>query len=233
MVEGVRLVEEALAAQVPIKGAVIAADLERTARGISLREDLEKHAVPIESVSARVFAPLADTESPQGIVVVIEPRRWVVEDLQLDAGATVQVIDGVQDPGNVGTLLRTAHGLGATGTVALRGTADILGPKTLRAAMGANFRHPVVSLDDAAFIAWAKKHGVTLWATAADGVPIGKIKRGAGPVGVIIGNEGAGIRPALNAVAAQRVAIPMAGGAESLNVAVAAGILLYEVLRGR
>jgi TrmH family RNA methyltransferase len=233
LVEGVRLVEEALAAQVPIKGAVIAADLDRTSRGVSLREDLEKHAVPIESVSARVFAPLADTESPQGIVVVIEPRRWTVGELKLDQGGVVQVIDGVQDPGNVGTLLRTAHGLGATGTIALRGTADILGPKTLRAAMGASFRHPVVSLDDAAFIAWAKANGVTLWATAADGVPIGKIKRGTGPIGVIIGNEGAGIRPALNAVAAQRVAIPMAGGAESLNVAVAAGILLYEVLRGR
>jgi TrmH family RNA methyltransferase len=232
-VEGVRLLEEALAAGVPIHGAVIAADLERTARGASLREDLEKHGVPIEAVSARVFATLADTDSPQGIVAVIEPRRWTVDDLKLDAGGVVQVIDGVQDPGNVGTLLRTAHGLGAQGTIALRGTADILGPKTLRAAMGANFRHPVVSLDDAAFITWARVAGVTLWATASDGVPIGRIKRGTGPIGVIVGNEGAGIRPALNAVAAQRVAIPMAGGAESLNVGVAAGILLYEVLRGR
>jgi TrmH family RNA methyltransferase len=232
-VEGVRLVEEALAAGVPIQGAVIAAELERTARGASLREDLEKHAVPIEAVSGRVFAPLADTESPQGIVAVIEPRRWTVDDLKVDTGGAVQVIDGVQDPGNVGALLRTAHGLGARGTIVLRGTADILGPKTLRAAMGANFRHPVVPLDDAAFIAWTTAHSVTLWATAADGVPISRVKRGAGPVGVIVGNEGAGIRPALNAVAAQRVAIPMAGGAESLNVAVAAGILLYEVLRGR
>ena len=233
LVEGVRLVEEALAAGVPIVGALIAADLERTSRGAALREDLESRRIPIEVVSARVFAPLADTDTPQGIVAVIEPKRWAVEDLNLDANGAVLIIDGVQDPGNVGTLLRTAHGLGARGTVVLRGTADILGPKTLRAAMGANFRHPVVSLDDAAFITWTKASGVTLWATAADGVPITRVKRGAGPIGVIVGNEGAGIRPALNAVAAQRVAIPMAGGAESLNVAVAAGILLYEVLRGR
>ena len=228
-----RLVEEALAAGVPVRGAVITGDLERTARGTALREDLEQRAVPLESVSARVFAPLADTETPQGIVAVIEPRHWTADDLCLEAGNAALVIDGVQDPGNVGTLLRTAHGLGARGTVVLRGTADILGPKTLRAAMGANFRHPVVSLDDAAFIAWTRARGVTLWATAADGVPIGRVKRGPGPVGVIVGNEGAGIRPALNAVAAQRVAIPLAPGAESLNVAVAAGILLYEVLRGR
>jgi len=232
-VEGVRLVEEALSAGVPITGALIAADLERTSRGAALRAELESRGIPIEAVSARVFAPLADTDTPQGIVAVIEPKRWVVDDFDLASGGVVLIIDGVQDPGNVGTLLRTAHGLGAVGTVVLRGTADILGPKTLRAAMGANFRHPVATLDDPAFITWTKTRGITLWATAADGVPITRLKRGTGPIGVIVGNEGAGIRPALNAVAAQRVAIPMAGGAESLNVAVAAGILLYEVLRGR
>lgn len=231
--EGVRLVEEALAAGVPLRGAVVAADLDRTARGAALREELERHAVPLEAVSARVFGPLADTDTPQGIVAVIEPRRWTAEDLSLGPGDAVLVIDGVQDPGNVGTLLRTAYGLGARGTIVLRGTADVLGPKTLRAAMGASFRHPVVSLDDSGFITWTRTRGVTLWATASDGVAIGRVKRPAGPVAVIVGNEGAGIRPALNAVAAQRVAIPLAGGAESLNVAVAAGILLYEVLRGR
>ena len=94
-------------------------------------------------------------------------------------------------------------------------------------------------LDDAGFIAWTRKHDVTLWGAAADGVPLyralGDAGRGKreGPIAVIVGNEGAGIRPQLNAVAAQRVAIPLAQGAESLNVAVAAGILLYEVARGR
>jgi RNA methyltransferase, TrmH family len=139
----------------------------------------------------------------------------------------------------VGTLIRTAHALGAAGTVVLRGTADTLNPKALRAAMGATFRHPVVPLDDAAFIGWTRRQGVTLWAAAADGVPLhralseGGAGRGAGPIAVIVGNEGAGIRPQLNAIAAKRVAIPLAQGAESLNVAVAAGILLFEVTRGR
>jgi len=153
--------------------------------------------------------------------------------------STALVIDGVQDPGNVGTLIRTAHALGAAGTVVLRGTADTLNPKALRAAMGATFRHPVVPLDDTAFIAWARRHGVTLWAAAADGVPLprawgeGGQGKSEGPIAVIVGNEGAGIRPQFNAVAAKRVAIPLAQGAESLNVAVAAGILLFEVTRGR
>ena len=243
LIEGVRLVEEALAAGVAFTGALVAPELARTARGTALVAELEGHAVGVEEVGARVLAQLADTETPQGIIAVIEPRRWTASDFVPAPGAVALVIDGVQDPGNVGTLIRTAHALGAAGTVVLRGTADPTSPKALRAAMGATFRHPVVSLDDAGFIAWARKHGVTLWASAADGVPLhraldrGLGKGGAGrvdgPIAVIVGNEGAGIRPQLNAVAAQRVAIPLAQGAESLNVAVAAGILLYEVTRGR
>src|SRR6266566_4038706 len=204
LIEGVRLVEEALAAGVAFTGALVAPDLARTARGTALVTELEGHAVTVEEVGARVLAQLADTETPQGIIAVIEPRRWTASDFVPAAGA-----------------------------VALRGTADPTSPKALRAGMGATFRHPVVSLDDAGFIAWARKHGVTLWASAADGVPLqraldrGRGKGGAGrvdgPIAVIVGNEGAGIRPQLNAVAAQRVAIPLAQGAESLNVAVAAG----------
>jgi len=243
LIEGVRLVEEALAARVPFKGALVAPDLARTARGTALVAELQSHAVEVEEVPARVFAQLADTETPQGIIAVIEPRRWTASDFAPPPGAVALVIDGVQDPGNVGTLIRTAHALGAAGTVVLRGTADPTSPKALRAAMGATFRHPIVSLDDSGFIAWAREHDLTLWASAADGVPLhqaldrGRGKPGAGradgPIAVIVGNEGAGIRPQLNAVAAQRVAIPLAQGAESLNVAVAAGILLYEVTRGR
>src|SRR5438445_6642914 len=250
LIEGVRLVEEALAAGLTFRGALVAPDLARTTRGRELVVELERHAVPVEAGSARVLAAMADTEAPQGIVAVVEPRAWVADDIPL-AGerTTALVIDGVQDPGNVGTLIRTAHALGAAGTVVLRGTADPTSPKALRAAMGATFRHPVVTLDDGGFIAWARKHDVTLWAAAADGIPLaralgardpdglpgGRGGRGTreGPIAVIVGNEGAGIRPQFNAVAAQRVAIPLAQGAESLNVAVAAGILLYEVTSRR
>src|SRR5881397_1253121 len=240
LIEGVRLVEEALAAGVAFTGALVAPDLARTARGTALVAELEGHAVGVEEVGARVLAQLADTETPQGIIAVIEPRRWTASDFVPAPGAVALVIDGVQDPGNVGTLIRTAHALGAAGTVLLRGSADPTSPKALRAAMGATFRHTVVSLDDNAFIAWAKTHGVTLWASAADGVPLHRAldggrgeREGENPIAVMVGNEGAGIRPHLNAVAARRVAIPLTQGAESLNVAVAAGILLYEVTRGR
>ncbi len=239
ILEGVRLVEEALAAGLRFRGVAVAPELTRTTRGQALVADLASHAIPVEELSARTFAPLAGTDTPQGIVAVVEPRVWTPADVSAAPGGAILVVDGVQDPGNVGTLIRTAHALGAAATLVLRGTADPLNPKALRAAMGATFRHPVVPLEDAPFIAWAQGRGLTLWAAAADGVPLARALAardhppGKDLIAVIVGNEGAGIRPQLNAVAAQRVAIPLARGAESLNVAVAAGILLYEVLRGR
>jgi TrmH family RNA methyltransferase len=234
VVEGVRLVEEALAAGLEFKGALISPDLARTTRGQALTAELASHAVTVEEIGVRVFGQLAGTDTPQGVLAVVQPRAWTLADI---TGSPLLVVDGVQDPGNVGTLIRTAHALGASATLLLRGSADPMNPKALRAAMGATFRHPVVQLDDVPFIAWARERGVTLWAGAADGVPLARALDARQShqelIAVIVGNEGAGIRPQLNAVAAQRVAIPLARGAESLNVAVAAGILLYEVLRGR
>jgi TrmH family RNA methyltransferase len=236
VLEGVRLVEEALAAGLEFRGALVSPDLARTTRGQALTAELASHAVEIEEVGARSFGQLAGTDTPQGILAIVQPKVWTLADVAR-VGGPLLVVDGVQDPGNVGTLIRTAHALGASASLLLRGTADPMNPKALRAAMGATFRHPVVQLDDPPFIAWARERGITLWASAADGTPLPRALE-ARPsnkdlIAVIVGNEGAGIRPQLNAVAAQRVAIPLAGGAESLNVAVAAGILLYEVSRGR
>src|SRR5205807_784444 len=153
LIEGVRLVEEALAAGLTFRGALVAPDLARTTRGRELVVELERHAVAVEEGSARSLAQAADTEAPQGIVAVVEPRSWVPDDIPLGGERIAAlVIDGVQDPGNVGTLIRTAHALGAAGTIVLRGTADTPNPKALRAAMGATFRHPVVPFDDGAAI---------------------------------------------------------------------------------
>jgi RNA methyltransferase, TrmH family len=230
----VRLVEEALAAGLEFKGALVSPELARTTRGQALTAELASHAVIVEEVGARAFSDLAGTETPQGILAIVQPRTWALADV---TGGPLLVVDAVQDPGNVGTLIRTAHALGASASVLLRGSADPMNPKALRAAMGATFRHPVVQLDDGPFITWARERSVTLWAAAADGVPLARViatrQSHQELIAVIVGNEGAGIRPQLNAIAAQRVAIPLARGAESLNVAVAAGILLYEVTRGR
>jgi len=140
----------------------------------------------------------------------------------------VLVLDGVQDPGNVGTMIRTALGLGAAGVVALKGTAELTSPKVLRATMGAIFRLPCVPSDDEAFLPWAAGHRLGLWLAEAGGTPV-RQWRPARPLALVMGNEGAGVREALATAAAGRVGIPLQPGSESLNVAVAAGILLSEV----
>jgi TrmH family RNA methyltransferase len=230
LAEGVRLLEEALASGVTVRGAITAPALEGTPRGSALKARLARAGVALETVGDDELVRLAGTEHPQGIVAVIEPRRWTLDDIPVSPSAVVLVLDAVQDPGNVGALARTALGLGAAGLVALPGTADLYNPKALRASMGALFRLPSVSSGTDAFIAWARGMEISLWAAASPGVPLGRGGRD-GPIALVLGNEGAGVHPELAAVAARSVSVPLRGGVESLNVAVAAGILLYEVTR--
>ena len=232
LAEGVRLVEEALAANVPVRGAAVSPALEGTPRGSALKIALEARGIPVVAVTSPELDELADTEQPQGVVAVVEPRVWALDDIPTPAGSVVIVLDGVQDPGNVGTILRTALALGAAGMVALKGTAELTNPKVLRGSMGAAFRLPATSSDAAAFVGWAGVRGVELLVAAADGEPLARQARARrAPLGLVLGNEGAGVGPVLAAAAPRRVAIPLAPGVESLNVAVAAGILLYEVTR--
>jgi TrmH family RNA methyltransferase len=228
--EGVRLVEEALGAGVPLTGAVVANDLDRTARGAALLEALGTHAIPVAEVTPRVLAQLADTDTPQGVLAVVEPPRGRLEEIRASGHAPVLVVDAVQDPGNVGALLRTAFALGCAGAVLLAGSADPANPKVMRAAMGATFRLLCAAATEGELGAWAREERVTLWAAAGDGTPVSRL---APPerLGLIVGNEGAGIRPTIRQLAQASVAVPLARGAESLNVAVAAGIILFEVLR--
>jgi TrmH family RNA methyltransferase len=128
-------------------------------------------------------------------------------------------------------MLRTALALGASGVVALKGTADLTNPKVLRGSMGAAFRLPAAPAGVEQVVAWARGRGVEVIVTAADGTPLERWRRGPAPIALVVGNEGAGVSTGLAAVATRRVAIPLASTVESLNVAVAAGILLYEVMR--
>ena len=235
LAEGVRLVEEALAGGIAIRGAAVSATLESTTRGNSLKAALAERGIRVEDVSEAELGELADTEHPQGVVAVIEPRRWSWVDIQLGSGSTLLVLDGVQDPGNVGTMLRTALGLGAAGVVALKGTADLTNPKVLRSAMGASFRLPSVTATPEEFVAWSQLQRSEIWVTDTEGETIERTRRSPdrASVSLVVGNEGAGVSQQLELAADRRIAIPLARGVESLNVAVAAGILLYEVTRVR
>jgi TrmH family RNA methyltransferase len=232
LAEGVRLIEEALAAGLALRGAAVSPALEATPRGAALKLRLTRSGIPLEVVDDAELGRLADTEHPQGVVAVVEPRGWTLADIRVESRSSVLVLDGVQEPGNVGALARTALGLGAAGLIALPGTAELQSPKALRGAMGALFRLPSVPASMAEFTAWAHQTGIEIWITSADGKPVDQVQP-SGPVALVVGNEGAGVGPEMAAAAARAVAVPLSGGVESLNVAVAAGIILYEVRRDR
>lgn len=230
LAEGVRLLEDVLAAGVTLRGAAVAPALEGTPRGMALKQRLLALQVPLEAVGDLELAKLADTEHPQGIVAVIEPPIWELAALAVHSDSVFVVLDGVQDPGNVGAVARTALALGASGMIALSGTADSTSPKALRGSMGALFRLPNAQATPEEFLNWLTTWSVELWSSTMDGAPVGSVRR-AGAMALLLGNEGAGVRPELAAQARRRVAVPLRHGVESLNVAVAAGILLYEVMR--
>ena len=229
--EGVRLVEEALASGIAVRGIITGESFRDAGRGGRLLRDLASHAIPIEEVSDRIFATLADTDTPQGILAVVEPPHWALAAIEPAPRAPVLVLDGVQDPGNVGTLLRTAFSLGAAGAILLKGTADPAHPKVMRAAMGATFRLPAAQADEAEFRGWVQRAKPAVWAATMDGTALERLERPE-RLALVVGNEGAGIRPGVAELASAHVAIPLARGAESLNVSVAAGIILYRMQHG-
>jgi RNA methyltransferase, TrmH family len=232
--EGRRLVEDALGSGARVI-AVLASDsaaadpdVERLLGAAAARQ------ATTEVVPRKEFDALADTETPSGVLAVVE---W--EPLSLDtlpaapAQGVALVIDGVQDPGNVGTMIRTAHALGAWCTIALDGTADVRNPKVVRGAMGSTFRHPVAESSWEEFATWASGADIAILVSAADGATVSHAHPAPRPSALVVGSEGRGVRAEWSGLEHRRIAIPMPGGAESLNAAVAAGILLHELLRGR
>ncbi len=230
LAEGVRAVEDLLASPVPIRLAVAASTLGDTPRGRALLDVLARQRVAVHEASDRDLAALADTETPQGILAVAPIPSAGLDALRVDGDpAVVLVLDAVQDPGNLGTLARTAEALGAVGLVALPGTVDPWNPKSVRAAMGSTFRLPVVEAGWDDLAPWLASHGVQTLAAVVGGAPLGdaRFPRAA----LVLGNEGAGVGDETRARAHRAVGIPLRGRAESLNVAAAGAILLYELLR--
>lgn len=230
LAEGVRLVEEMLASGVVCKGAAFGPSLDATPRGQRLRSALEARQLPLEAVSDADLMALATTEHPQGIVAVYQPREWSIAECAPRSGHPLVVLDGVQDPGNVGTIARTAVAFGASGLLALPGTADLTNPKALRAAMGALFVLPHRHAADDDVLQFTSRASTELWALEMKGETLARPADGQALV-LLVGNEGAGVRPDLAQRATRRVTIPIGDGTESLNVAVAAAIALYQVTR--
>lgn len=230
VVEGVRAAEEALDAALPIEFALCAPALEETERGRALAARLAAAAVAVERVPDRELSALADTDAPQGVLLVcVQPRR-ALDDLAISAATTLLILDGVQDPGNLGTLVRCAAAFAASGVVALEGTVDPWNAKAVRASAGAAFRVPVILERWPAVRDWLAARGVELLVADARGEDVAGLQR-RGPVALVVGNEGAGVRAEIRSAAGCAVAVPVEGRVESLNVATAGAILLYQLTR--
>lgn len=228
--EGRRLVEDALESGAPIEGILVSDDAGSAVAAVL--EPAQRRGIRVETVPRQDFDKLSDTVSPSGVLAIVEWEPLTLDRMPPFTGAPLLVLDGVQDPGNVGTMIRSAFALGALATVALDGTADVRSSKAARGAMGALFRHPVAVATFEQFAAWGKDRSVYYLVAAMDGQSIRRSKRdGEPPVALVVGSEGHGARPGWYTVGGRRVAIPMTPGAESLNAAVAAGILLYELTR--
>jgi TrmH family RNA methyltransferase len=225
--EGVRAVEELLRSPLGIRGALVAPQLLDAPRGAALAESLRSRKVTIEEVEAQEFGSAAETESPQGVIAIAEVPDRSFADLGDDWKGVLLVLDAVQDPGNVGTILRTAAALGAVATAALPGTVDLWNAKVVRSGMGAHFKHPAFSSTWAELDAFRARTGLEVFAADAGGqtLPSDIPAR----VALVVGNEGAGLSPETRARAGRTIGLPLKPGTDSLNVAVATGILLHQL----
>jgi len=236
LVEGVRSVEEALDAHGSPATVLVAPEtLRATARGRALYERLlHERGIPAPlEVTPGVLNRVSDTETSAGVVMALP--RVPAPDLALlprDRQLAL-VLDGVADPGNAGTILRTAAAVGVDAVVALAGCTDLYAPKVVRAAMGAHFRLPLaVDVAPATLVAWLSARGVGLLADAhADATVYDVDLRG--PAVLVVGGEAHGALHAEELPDVRPVSIPMPGATESLNVAIATAVILFEAARQR
>jgi TrmH family RNA methyltransferase len=228
IIEGVRLVEEAFASGWVLRDALVSTRLNP--RGRDLFDKAVSTACNRYEVSDEVMAEISDTETPQGIVAVVELRKLPLPQ-KLDF---VLVLDAIRDPGNVGTILRTACAAGVNAVLIAPETADPFSPKVLRAGMGAQLMLPVWVCDWQALSLLIKEKAClrVLLADTGDGVAFWKAPLNEA-VALIVSNEASGPSLAARNLADGVITIPMPGNIESLNAAIAASLLVYEVLRQR
>jgi RNA methyltransferase, TrmH family len=228
--EGFHLVAEALRSGLTVETIFITQDCQNLLKDLGIPDSVEVLVLPQE-----VLASAVTTESPQPIAALARPRTSKWPDLLGDirSRALIVVLAGIQDPGNLGTILRSAEAFGATGAICLPGTVSHWNPKAMRASAGSVFRQPLISTSESDCFERLRDAGVqSLAAMAHDAQPLGEIDL-AQPVALVIGAEGSGLSPELAARCEARITIPCPGPVESLNAAVAASILLFEASRQR
>ncbi|MBU3199640.1 RNA methyltransferase [Clostridium estertheticum] len=226
LVEGFRFVEEALDSGFEVVHIFISARGEVKFENSSIKNKLQVNT-KVYGVSDSLFKNICDTDNPQGIIASV--RNKPVE-IKYDNGFYM-LADRIQDPGNMGTIIRTAHAAGALGVILTKGTVDIYNEKTLRATMGSIFKIPIIYDNDLSLVQKLKMSGFKLvtssLATDKNFYDVDLKEK----IIIAVGNEGNGISDEVYEICDLKIKIPMPGGAESLNAAVAASIMMYEVVR--
>ena len=187
-----------------------------------------------EELTDTVFAHASDTKTPQGILCVVEQMNHEINELTSAKCPLIMVLDHLQDPGNLGTILRTAEGAGVTGILMDRECVDVYNPKTIRSTMGSIYRMPFVYVEDLGKgIQDLKDKGITTYAAHLEGTNSYDEEDLTNPCAFLIGNEGNGLRREIADMADCYVKIPMLGQVESLNAAIASSVLMFEAARQR
>ena len=229
-IEGPHLIEEAIHAGLRVRCAFAGDGFQPWLAQLPLAADTETLVMP-NGILRSTFV----TETPQPVAALIDPPRWTWADLfgPADLALLVVVLAGIQDPGNLGTILRSAEAFGANGAVSLPGTVSPWNQKAMRASAGSVFRIPLISATSDECFSRLHAAGVNILTTAlCDGTPADAVDF-TRPIALLIGNEGNGVPPEIAAQASGAVTIPCPGPVESLNASVAAGVLLYEASRQR
>ncbi len=224
LAEGDKMVREALSSDFRVQALILREDRQHEAFPV-------EKAVPVYVLPERVFASLSDTITPQGVAAVVSlPDR--TPNPEVSPGDRLLALDGVQDPGNVGTILRTADAAGLDGVLLGPSCADVFSPKVLRATMGSIFRMRLSFPEDlAASLSALRQAGYSILSSQLDGSPFYDRPQVGRRWVLIVGNEGNGVSPPVRAAATHHLCLPMRGGAESLNAAVAAGIMMYDLMK--
>lgn len=232
--EGVRFVEEALSSPWPVETVVYWPKITESPRGQNILETAARRGAGLIELEEALFRELAGTDNPQGILAVVKCPPLSLAQIQVREPALLVLVDGVQDPGNLGAIVRSADAAGAGGVFLLKGTTDIYKPKALRATMGSIFHVPVIqNLEPDDIVTYLNNKSIKL----VTGDPRGEKEAYrcdlTVPCALLVGSEAEGVRAGVLKILSELVRIPMPGRAESLNVAVSASILLYEALRQR
>jgi TrmH family RNA methyltransferase len=226
IIEGVRLAEEVVAANWRVQLCLYTEDL--TERGQKLIDSVSARGVEVALVADHVMKSASDTQTPQGVLMLVE-----IQEMPLPASPDfVLVLDQMRDPGNAGTLLRTAAAAGVQAVLCTPGSVDPFSPKVVRSAMGAHFQMPVETMLVEEITELCQRHGLSLWAAAAGAGQSYYHANLTKPSALVIGSEASGVSSPLMS-SAQSLHIPMPGEAESLNAAAAGAVLMFEILRQR